>query len=55
MEEEKREMLQCQINCFVDNVLMLADREGKLDHLEIDKIAREEAFDNIDWGWKVEE
>ncbi len=22
---------------------------------EIDKIAREEAFDNIDWGWKVEE
>ena len=35
MEEEKREMLQCQINCFVDNVLLLADREGKLDHLEI--------------------
>lgn len=36
MEEDKREMLQYQIDCFVDNVLILAAREGKLDHIEIE-------------------
>ena len=36
MEEDKKKMLQYQINCFVGNVLNLAEKEGKLDHLEIE-------------------
>lgn len=34
--EDKKEMLQYQINCFVGSVLNLAEKEGKLDHLEIE-------------------
>lgn len=36
MEEDKKEMLQYQISCFVSSVLKLAEKEGKLDHLEIE-------------------
>ena len=36
MEDNKKEMLQYQIGCFVESVLSLADREEKLDHLEIE-------------------
>jgi hypothetical protein len=37
MEDNKKEMLQYQIGCFVESVLSLADREEKLDHLEIER------------------
>lgn len=36
MEDNKKEMLQYQMNCFIDNVLSLADRENKLDHIDIE-------------------
>lgn len=36
MEENKKEMLQYQINCFIENILNLADKEGKLDHFIIE-------------------
>jgi hypothetical protein len=36
MEENKKEMLQYQINCFIENILNLADKEGKLDHFTIE-------------------
>lgn len=36
MEDNKREMLQYQINSFIENVLRLANNEGKLDHINID-------------------
>ncbi|WP_160198546.1 hypothetical protein [Senegalia massiliensis] len=36
MEDNKKEMLQYQINSFIENVLRLANNEGKLDHINID-------------------
>lgn len=36
MEDNKREMLLYQINSFIENVLRLANNEGKLDHINID-------------------
>lgn len=36
MENNKKEMMKYQMNCFIENVLTLADREGKLDYINIE-------------------
>ena len=36
MESDKKEMLQYQIGCFVENVLGLAEKEEKLEHFIIE-------------------
>lgn len=36
MENNKKEMLQYQINCFIENVLNTANNEGKLDQFIIE-------------------
>ena len=36
MEDSKKENIKYQVNVYLDNVLKLADKEGKLDHVEIE-------------------
>ena len=36
MEDIKKDMLKQQMNCFIENVLNLANREGNLDHIFIE-------------------